>query len=271
MKPTNKIVKFVVLPIIILFVVLWSAFYLLGGLILKAGVEKAATKTLAVPVTIEDMDISILKAAIGINGLIVQNPPGYTYKNLLELSEARVTASIGSLLNDTVHIKELKLDGMNLVIEQKVLSNNLQEVISSISAKGKQQSESETAGKKLHIDNLEITNVTVKAKLLPVPGKADTVTIKLNPIRMTDLGGDDKLDVAELSGKILLAIATGVAGQGAGLLPEGMTDTMKATLSETAELGKTAVKEGKELLEEGKDTGKKLIEGFKGLLKPKKK
>jgi len=30
-----------------------------------------------------------------------------------------------------------------------------------------------------------------------------------------------------------------------------------------------AAEEGKKLLEEGKDTGKELIEGFKGLLKPK--
>jgi len=30
-----------------------------------------------------------------------------------------------------------------------------------------------------------------------------------------------------------------------------------------------AAEEGKKLLEEGKDTGKELIEGIKGLLKPK--
>lgn len=267
MKPTNKIVKFVVLPIIILFVVLWSAFYLLGGLILKAGVEKAATKTLAVPVTIEDMDISILKAAIGINGLIVQNPPGYTYKNLLELSEARVTASIGSLLSDTVHIKELKLDGMNLVIEQKALSNNLQEVISSISAKGKQQSESDTAGKKLHIDNLEITNIKVKVKLLPTPGKVDTIPLTLDPIRMSNLGTDDRLSTGILVGKIMLAIANGVSKKGVGVLPKDMVRKMKSTLDEAVDLGEAASKEAKELI----DTGTELIEGFKGLLKPKKK
>ena len=48
-----------------------------------------------------------------------------------------------------------------------------------------------------------------------------------------------------------------------------MTDAIKATLSKATELGKTAAEEGKKLLEEGKDTGKELIEGFKGLLKPK--
>lgn len=35
-------------------------------------------------------------------------------------------------------------------------------------------------------------------------------------------------------------------------------------------LGKALVKEGKKLSEEGKDTGKELIEGFNDLSKPKK-
>ena len=67
-----------------------------------------------------------------------------------------------------------------------------------------------------------------------------------------------------------MAIATGVAKQGAGQLPAGITDGMKASLSEVTELGKTAADEGKKLLEESKDTGKEVIEGFKGLLKSKK-
>jgi len=158
------------------------------------------------------------------------------------------------------------------MIEQKgVTGNNLQDIIKAL-PKGEKapKGTTEKPAKKLHIDKLEITNVTVKAKLLPIPGKADTVTLKLDPIRMTDLGSDEKMDVAKLSSKILLAIATGVAEQGAGKLPKGMTDGMKATLSKATELGKAATEEGKKLLEEGKDTGKDIIEGFKGLLKPKK-
>ena len=80
----------------------------------------------------------------------------------------------------------------------------------------------------------------VQAKLLPIPGKADTVTLKLDPIIMTDLGSDDKMDVAKLTGKILLAIATGVAKQGVGLLPDSVTDAMGTTLGITADVGKAA-------------------------------
>jgi uncharacterized protein involved in outer membrane biogenesis len=271
MKKAHKILRVVLLVIVVLVVSVVALIHLFGNSALKAGIETAASKTLSVRVSIDDMDFSILGGKVSFQNLVIDNPPGYQHDKLLEVGNARIAVSIGSLLKDTVIIKEIMFDGVNVVIEQKGLSNNLQDIIKALpKSEAEPEDATETPAKKLHIDNLEITNVTVKAKLLPVPGKADTVTLKLNPIRMTDLGSDEKMDVAKLSSKILLAIATGVAEQGAGKLPKGMTDGMKATLSKATELGKTAAEEGKKLLEEGKDTGKEIIEGFKGLLKPKK-
>jgi len=271
MKKAHKILRVVLLVIVVLVVSVVALIHLFGNSALKAGIETAASKTLSVGVSIDDMDFSILGGKVSFQGLVIDNPPGYQHDKLLEVGNARIAVSIGSLLKDTVNIKEIMFDGVNVVIEQKGLSNNLQDIIKTL-PKGEAEPEdaTEKPAKKLHIDKLEITNVTVKVKLLPVPGKADTITLKLNPIRMTDLGSDEKMDVAKLSSKILLAIATGVAEQGAGKLPKGMTDGMKATLSKATELGKTTAEEGKKLLEEGKDTGKEIIEGFKGLLKPKK-
>ncbi len=274
MKKVQKILRIVLLAIVVLVVSVTILVQVFGNTALKVGIETAATKTLSVGVSIADMDFSILGGKISFEGLVVDNPPGYQHDKLLEIGNARIVVSIGSLLKDTVNIKEIMFDGVDVVIEQKGFSNNLQDIIKALPKGETEPAEAEEPtekpAKKLHIDNLEITNVTVKVKLLPVPGKADTVTIKLNPIRMTDLGSDDKLDVAQLSSKILLAIATGVAEQGAGQLPKGMTDGMKATLSTATEVGKTAVEEGKKLLESGTDTGKNIIDGFKGLLKPKK-
>jgi len=271
MKSKRKILRIVLCVIVVLIVCIVVLIHLLGNSVLKAGIETAASKALNVGVSIDDMDFSILGGKVSFQNLVIDNPPGYQHDKLLELRDARIEVGIGSLLTDTVNIKEIKLDGVDVVLEQRGISgNNLQDIIKALpESEAEPEDATEKPAKKLHIDNLEISNITVKAKLLPVPGKADTVTLKLDPIRMTDLGSDNKLDTAKLSGKILLAIATGVAEQGAGLLPEGMTDAMKATLSKTAELGKAAAEEGKKLLEEGKDTGKDLIEGFKGLLKPK--
>lgn len=277
MKKTLKILRVVAIVILIVVLLISIAIQTFAGKALRIGIEAGATKALNVGVTLDDADISILAGQVELQGLAINNPPGYQHKKLLQLKYGKVKVDIGSLMSDTVKIKEIKFDGVDVTIEQRGVSgNNLQDIINSLpKADEKPQPEPETAeekpAKNLEIQTLEITNITVHAKLLPVPGKADTVTIKIDPIRMENLGSDDKLDTAKLTGKILVAIASGVAKQGAGVLPENMTDAMQSTLNQTLELGKAATEEGKKLLEEGKDVGTGIIEGFKGLLKPKEK
>ncbi|KKM22129.1 hypothetical protein LCGC14_1628510, partial [marine sediment metagenome] len=99
---------------------------------IKAAVESAATKSLGVDVSIGNIGLAILKGGVTIDDLIVQNPPGYKHENLLELGHGAVSVNIMSLLKDTVHIREIKLDGLNMVIEQKGFSNNLQDLINSL-------------------------------------------------------------------------------------------------------------------------------------------
>ena len=96
----------------------------------------------------------------------------------------------------------------------------------------------------------------VSVKLLPVPGKIDTLTIKLAPIKMTDLGSEDDLDTIALSRKILLAIAGGIAEQGAGLLPDEMFDSLVSELGKLGALPDILLQTGGKLLEAGTDAGK---------------
>jgi len=262
MKKSIKSLRIVLLVIVIIIVAAVVIIDLFAGHAVKIAIETAATKTLNVGVDIDDMDLSIMGGKLALQNLIIKNPPGYQHDNLLELRDAKIEVNVKSLLNDVINIREIKLDGMEVTLEQRGISgNNLQDVIKSIPSKDKQASE--PSGKKLHIDNLEISDITVNVKLLPVPGKVDTVTLELSPIKMTDLGSDNKLDTAELSGRILLAIASGVAEQGVGVLPENMVDAMQLTLDKTIDLGKAASDKGQELI----DVGKGL---FEGLLKPKK-
>ena len=264
MKKLRKILLVIIAAIVILAVVAAVLVNLFADRVVKTAIEAAASKALNVGVTIDSLDLSILGGKVALDNLLIKNPPGYQHDNLLQLRNTSVVVDIRSLLGDVVNIKEIKLDGAEVVLEQRGVSgNNLQDVLKSIPTSPKSQEPAQPSGKKLHIDTLELSDVRVMVKLLPVPGKADTVTLKLAPIKMTNLGGDNKLDTAALAGKILVAIAEGVAEQGAGILPDDMVGAMKSTLAKTAELGKEAIKTAEDL-------GKGLTEGLKGLLKPKK-
>ncbi len=280
MKTPLKIIYSILLIIIVLIILAAVLVHLFGNRALKTGIETAANKALNVAVSVGDVDLSIMGGKLGLQNLVIGNPPGYQHEKLLELKSAKIEVDVWSLLSDMVNIREIKLDGANVVLEQKGFSNNIKDVIKSIPAKDEQPAE--PSGKKLHIDNLEITNTTVSVKLLPIPGKADTLTLKLAPIEMTDLGGDNKLNTAALSGKVLLAIAKGIAEQGAGVLPKEMVGSLALELKRvgditgillegSGELLKTGKDAGKEALETGKDVGEAATSALKGLLKPKEK
>jgi len=262
-----KLLRIIILVVVVLVVGAVVAVHLFAGRALKAGIETAGTRKLEVGVQVADVDLSLLAGRVGLSNLQIDNPPGYQHERLLELRSGRVEADIGSLLTDTVNIRDIKLDGVVVTLEQRgVTSNNLQDVIAKIRSKHKPDS-----GKKLHIDNLEISNVEVKLKALPVPGKMDTVTLKLKPIKMTDLGGDKKLDTGALAVKVLVAIAGGIAQQGVDILPEEVIGQMTSELKKLGDLSEALLGKGGEILKEGTDLGKTVTDGLKGLLQPKEK
>ena len=279
MKKPLKIIYAVVAVIAILLIVAVIAVNLFADNAVKMAIETAGTKALKVGVAVDNVDLSILGGKIGFQKLVIDNPPGYKYERLLELGEATITVETGSLLTDIINIKDIRLDGVNVVLEQKgVTSNNLQDIMKSLPAGEKEPSE--PGGKKLHIDNLEITNTQVKVKLLHVPGKVDTLTLKLAPIKMTDLGGDNDIDTVALTRKVLLAIAGGIAEQGAGILPKEMLGSLTSQLDKLGALPMAFVDKGGKLLDAGKDVGgdtikgaggatKGVTDGIKGLFKPK--
>jgi hypothetical protein len=267
MKKTSKVIYVAVLVVVIVAVIIVAAVALFADRALRIAVESAGSKALNVAVKVKSADLSIIAGKAHLKNLTIDNLPGYKQPKLLELEDAEVVIQIKSLLSDTVRIKEIKLDGANLAVEQKGLSNNLQDLI-----KGMPQQE-KPSGKKLLIDTLEITNITANVKLLPLPGKADTVTLKIPAIKMTDLGSDNKLDLAALTGQIILAIARGIIEQGLDILPKDMINTMTSTLGNAFDLSKDIFGEGKDtgekVLKGTGDIGKGITEGLKGLLKKK--
>lgn len=259
----KKLFKFGLFGTLLIIIAVVLLIWMMGEHAVKVGVEKAGTKALGVGVVVKDIDIAAFKGKLGIKGLEVRNPSGYELKNLLELDKGIIQVTLKSLMGDTVKIDQFKLDGVNLVLEQKGLTNNLQEIIKNIEKADSKPEPDKKSGKNLEIAELEITNVKVKVKLLPIPGQSQTVDIALGPIKMQNLGTDKKMDTGVLASKILVAITEGIAKEGAGILPAdmvgGLSDAMKA--------GTTIVEKGKELIETGKEKGKEITEGLKGIFK----
>lgn len=269
-SPLKKII-YVLLVIILIVPVLITVF---GDRTLKAGIETAASKTLNVDVTLEDISLSLLSGSLELDNLIVPNPEEYKTDNLLEAGNIKIDVSIKSLISDTVEIDDMIFNDITVTIEQKgFTTNNLQEILDSL-PKSDQEQPKDKKEKNLLIKNLELNNVTIKFRLLPLPGKMSTIPpLKLTPIKMTNLGTDNKMSVASLTAKILGAIAMGIAEQGIGIIPNEITEPIKGVLGTGSEAiikgGQEVLKGTGEILKVGTDTGKGILDGINGLIKKK--
>jgi len=274
-KKILSVLGIAVITVIVFAFVLFSIF---GNRALKIGIETGATAALKVGVSLDNVNLSILKGTLELSGLKIENPAGYQHPEFLTIAKAAVALRVGSLLSHTVEIRKIQFDDIQLTLEQKNLTtNNLQEILNSLPKSEKEASKVEEksqaqSGKKLHIQEVTINGVQVKVKLLPVPGKADTITLRLNPIVLKDLGSDKPIDTAQLSVKILKAIAGGITEQGKDLLP---TDIINSLGSGLAEQGKkvleTAGQAREGILKGAGDVGKGATDALKGIFQKKEK
>lgn len=276
----KKIVRWVVTILVVIIVAFVVIFNLAGNSLIRKGIEVGGSGALGVDVTVDSVKLSMLGAKFNANGLVVGNPEGYKTPSMFEMKKMIIDTSIGGVMGDTIVIDEIILDGMTVTLEQQGLTNNIQKVLKDIKAKSQKPDkpeEKEKEGKKIVIKRLLINEASVKASMLT---GEKTVGFTLTSIEMKDLGTDEPMDIAMLSGKILAAIAAGIVKSGAGVLPEDMVGAMGDTLGQATELLKESDKVldagkdvGTEVLEKSKDVGeglKDVGEGLKGLFDKKK-
>jgi len=223
----------------------------------KVGIESPVAKGLNIEIEVGDVDLSILGGKLVVKNLSVKNPPVYQNDELLVLKNSEIEVETKSLLSDVVNIKQIKITDVEVIIEQHSVSeNNLQDIIQAIS-------ESTLEAKMLRVDNLEISEITVKVDLMPGSEPTEPMALELSPITMTKLGYDNKMDTAALLKEIIYALADSIVKEGIGVQPKDLVGTMTSTLNKTIDLG-TKIMEGSE------NIGKEITEGLKNLFKPKK-
>ncbi len=313
MKKKRHILPKIILSIIILIVLIVVITIVYLDNIVKAAVDSAGTQALGTPTSIKAAHLSLLKGTVKIDDLIIANPPGYKTPNLITLHLAETRLDTKSIFSDTIKIDLVKLDAPVITIEQKGLSSNLQQILDNIkkqqgaektppenkkpTEKGKKPTPSSKNPKKLLVKLIEIDNAEARFKLLPLPGRADIIKIKLAPILIKNISNDS--NKAELGvtifRKVLLAISQAAIQSGAkipGDLLKGLQGSVKGltnvlggavsgimiggknVLNLGGDILKTGIKGGQETLKQGqkilKNTGKDLQKATKDLGKATK-
>ena len=261
MKSILKILGLLAFIIIVGLVVVAMS---LNGLV-KAGVETMGPQILGVPVTIDDVDISLLSGDNGIQAslqeFVIKNPKGYETAFAFSLPTMRVKVDRDSVLTDRILVEEVVIEGPAITFEGSLLGSNIGEIQDNVKRNTQSASKTvteEVSGKEhsgeeqkrqVQINRVIVKNARLNLSLMGFEGQ--TIQVTLPDIELHDIGKQSHgTSFQEASAAIFNAVygavikAVTTSGR---LIPEGMDD-----LGETAE----------DLSQAAEKVGEKLLKGF---------
>ena len=237
----KKVLKFLLWTILgVLFLVL--ALVLTIPLWVSPVATTAANKITPIftgtPFSLDGVNVNPYTGKYGITKLDLGNPAGYPVPTAFAVSNVLVDVDMGSLLSETIHIREISIVAPYASYVSKDGVNNFEwiaaHVKSKIGPKDDDDEDDDESKKKVGIDKLTIADTRVKLKMLP--------EMPIPTITLTDIGKDKGGATWEEVGKTLLDAITkatasvgegltsalGVLGDGAGAVVGGTTNLLGA-------------------------------------------
>ena len=268
--------------VIVLLVVLLFVAYMYIDSIARKGVEVGGKYALGVPTTLDKASVGIFQGHVGLTGLMVANPQGYTAPHFLKLNQGNVDVKLSSLMGDTADVPMLELSGFDVNLEKRNGKANYQVIMDNLkSLESKQQAQPAQPakpGKKFVIHDLKLTGIVVHADMVGAGGPLD---VTVDPIELKEVGtaaGAD-MHMEDLAGIIMKAILAAVANKALempGQLAKSLGSDLGSGLSGLKSLGSSGIqvvgdvggKLGNLGLQAGQkigDVGKSIGEGVSGL------
>lgn len=231
MKTILKVVLVVVLLLVI--VVATMPFWI--SPVAKKAVEAGGSEAMGVKTTLAELDIGVFSGTCDLTGLNIANPEGFETPHFMNLGSGAVALDIQSLQKDVIEIPKFELTGLDLNLEKGSGQANYEKIMENLSklSTGEEKPKEDEPGKKFVIKEIVIKDVKVTAKMAGL-----TVPMKIDEMRMQDVGSEGEgVDLPKLIALIVSGVLKGVAEEGAGVLPEGISSGLNDGLKSLKGLG----------------------------------
>ena len=103
--------------------------------IVKQTVEKVGSDTLKTSVTLDGVAIDLWGARATLSGLTIDNPEPFTGDYLFKLDDIHFDLNLEALLQKTVDISIVSVEGVHVIAEQKGTQTNIQTLLKSLESK----------------------------------------------------------------------------------------------------------------------------------------
>ncbi len=227
--------------------------------IVKTAVETVGPQVTLTDVGLNEANIELQKGRAELNGLYIANPQGFSPANVFQMDTVVIDIDPASITDDVIVINEIRIDGAQLLAEQKGLKDtNIQALMDNLnkSSSGAEASEAEAESDsdvRLMVEKLAFVNGTVDLKT----EQLGDYQMQLPDINVADIGDKQRgLTPEELATALLQPVLQQVKTQVAVELQDKAKEKAKEKLKE--EIGKKISPENQ-----------KKLEGLKGLLKGK--
>jgi hypothetical protein len=130
-----KILKpILILLAVILVVAGIGAYYLLSNLdeIVQGAIEDTGSELTGTAVTLDSVAIDLRAGSATLEGLVIDNPPGYRTDYAFSLNTVRVDLEPASVTGGVIRLDEITIDGGRLNAEQKGTATNLSTILRTV-------------------------------------------------------------------------------------------------------------------------------------------
>ncbi len=220
--------------------------------IAKTAISAGVKAMTGLRLSIDKMDVGILKSALGIDMLKIYNPEGYADALMLDMPEIYVDYDLPAILRKKIHLEEVRIDMNRFVVVKNADGTlNLDALKTVQQAKekpvGEEKPGEKTAPPQFQIDLLKLKVGTVVYKDYSKGAEPAVREFNLN----IDRQYKDITDPQALAASIMFtALANTTIGSLTGFdvngLTEGLSDTLKGAADVAGEAADKAVEAGKE-------------------------
>ena len=229
----------------ILVLIAGGAFVFLSGdainALIKKQIEQIGSEVTEQSVTVNTVDMKLLKGAGTIKGLVLANPEKYSAPSAFSLNEVTLDINLQSLTTDIIVIDQIIIDKPEAVVEFTENGGaNIKDILDAIkkntAGDGTPASETETGKPEpiIRVNKFVLAGVALTVDLTKLGNKSHQAT--LADINLTNIGGDSGMPAsklgAELVNKALSSIWKQAKKEQTEILKEQAKDKIKEKAKE---------------------------------------
>jgi len=159
-----------------------GAIWLSLGHIVRKAVETEGTKSLRLATTLDSATVSLIGGKLGLHGLAIASPHGFSAPHMLEADTIAVDVRYGELRKQPIHVQALTIEKPTLVIEQSGGALNFRKAMELLPAKDPNK-----PPMKLVIDRIDVKDAQVVVRP-GLPGLAHEITVPVPALTLEDVG-----------------------------------------------------------------------------------